>query len=120
MNNPLQAMLEAAIIPTTAFPQDSRYYAYATQTYTAPDGTEVAYLQRRLVPQPEVLAAVGQYEVKQGDRLDLIAAATLADSILFWRICDANSAIRPDELVETIGRILRITLPQGVPGATRA
>ena len=34
----------------------------------------------------------------------------------FWRVCDANAAMRPDELTETIGRRLRITLPEGIPG----
>jgi hypothetical protein len=33
-----------------------------------------------------------------------------------WRICDANDAMRPDELMETIGRRLRITLPEGIAG----
>ena len=37
-----------------------------------------------------------------------------------WRICDANGALRPEELTELIGRRLRITLPEGVPGAPSA
>ena len=32
-------------------------------------------------------------------------------------ICDANVALRPDELTEVAGRRLRITLPEGIPGA---
>jgi hypothetical protein len=35
---------------------------------------------------------------------------------LSWRLCDANGAMRPDELTETPGRRLRITLPEGIPG----
>jgi hypothetical protein len=31
-------------------------------------------------------------------------------------VADANGAMRPDELTEEIGRKLRITLPEGVPG----
>ena len=34
-------------------------------------------------------------------------------------LCDANGAMRPDELTETIGRRLRITLPEGIPGTPR-
>ena len=53
----------------------------------------------------------------EGERLDNIAAQYLGDPEQFWRICDANGAMRPDELTETVGRRLRITLPEGIPGA---
>ena len=56
----------------------------------------------------------------QGDRLDNITAQYLGDPEQFWRICDANDAMRPDELTETIGRRLRITLPEGMPGTPNA
>jgi hypothetical protein len=39
---------------------------------------------------------------------------------LFWRICDANRAMRPGALTETIGSRLRITLPEGIPGTEDA
>jgi hypothetical protein len=58
--------------------------------------------------------------VKQGDRLDLIAAKYLGDPLIFWLLCDANGAIRPDDLVETPGTIISITTPQGVPGGPSA
>jgi hypothetical protein len=54
--------------------------------------------------------------VTQGERLDIIAATYLGDPEQFWRICDANNAMRPDELTETPGRQLRITLPEGIQG----
>ena len=50
----------------------------------------------------------------QGDRLDNIAARYLGDPELFWRLCDANVALRPTELTETIGRRILITLPEGM------
>ena len=56
----------------------------------------------------------------QGDRLDNITAKYLGDPEQFWRMCDANGAIRPDELTETIGNTIRITLPQGIPGPKNA
>jgi hypothetical protein len=40
--------------------------------------------------------------------------------LIFWLICDANGAIRPNQLVETPGTVLNITMPQGVPGAPNA
>ena len=44
----------------------------------------------------------------------------LGDPLQYWRICDANGAMRPDELTDTAGRRLRITLPEGIPGARDA
>lgn len=120
MKNPLQAMLEQGVIPSVTFPQDSRYAGFATQTYTAPDGTSISYLQRRYVPKPEKFSAIGQHTVVQSDRLDLLASVYLGDPIVYWRLCDANCALAPDDLLAVIGRILDITLPQGVPGAPSA
>ena len=51
-----------------------------------------------------------------GERLDHIAAEALGDSTLFWRLCDANNAMRPEELTAVPGAKIRITLPQGVTG----
>ena len=42
------------------------------------------------------------------------SARYLGDPELFWRLCDANVAMRPAELTETIGRRLHITLPEGM------
>jgi nucleoid-associated protein YgaU len=55
--------------------------------------------------------------VAQGDRLDTLSAAAYGDPELFWRIADANEAFDPDELTQAVGRVLRITLPQGMEGA---
>jgi hypothetical protein len=63
---------------------------------------------------------VATHTVVQGDRLDLLAAKYLGDPLLFWLLCDANGALRPDALVETPGTDLNITMPQGVPGASNA
>jgi hypothetical protein len=102
------------------FPPNSRYYGIETATLTLPNGRLVVYLRRRLVPPPERFVALGEVTVTQGDRLDLIAAAQLGDPELAWRICDGNAALRPEELTERIGRRLRITLPEGMPGGPRA
>jgi hypothetical protein len=55
--------------------------------------------------------------VKQGDRLDNIAAALIGDPQQFWRICDANYVLHPAEC-EDIGRTLTIAAPEGVPGSS--
>jgi len=122
LNYPLQALLKMGVVPTVTFPTNSRYYGSATLTFTAPDGETVSYLARRFVPQPGAAnyATVAQHTVQQGDRLDLIAAKYLGDPLIFWLLCDANGAIRPEELTETPGTVLNITMPQGVPGGTNA
>src|SRR4051812_34019368 len=103
------------------FPVNSRYRGIEIATVTVPDGVKdkerkVAYLKRRFVPSPESLHVIDGHTVSQGDRLDNIAAKYLGDPEQFWRICDANNAMRPEELTETAGRKLNITLPAGIPG----
>jgi nucleoid-associated protein YgaU len=120
MNSPIAALLRLGVIPPTSFPTDSRYHGSATLTYTTPDGRSLTYLARRFVPPATNFSTIAQHTVKQGDRLDLLAARYLGDPLLFWLICDANGAIRPDALVETSGTVLNITMPQGVPGGTGA
>lgn len=122
MNYPLQALIQLGVVPTTTFPVDSRYYGSRTLQYTDPSGQTVSYLARRFVPPPGAPAftTVATHTVLQGDRLDLLAAKYLGDPLMFWLICDANGAIEPDELVSSPGRVLNLTLPQGVPGVSGA
>jgi hypothetical protein len=122
MNYPLMAMVQLGVVPPVTFPTDSRYYGFGVQYYNAPNGQVIAYLARRIVPQPGApnFATINQYTVHQSDRLDLIAAKYLGDPLMAWLICDANGAIRPHDLVAAPGRVLAITTPQGVPGGTSA
>ena len=113
----LEAVLAQTAVVMPKFPPNSRYAQTPVTTLIATDGRMVAYLRRRFVPPPERFALLREHTVVQGDRLDTLAAAHLGDPLLFWRICDANGAIRPEALTETVGRRLRITLPEGVPGA---
>ena len=122
MNYPLQLLTNMGVVPAVTFPADSRYNGSTTLSYISAAGQSVTYLARRFVPQPGApnYTTVSRHTVKQGDRLDLVAANYLGDPLLFWLICDANGAIRPDELVETPGKLLNITMPQGVPGPGNA
>ncbi len=99
------------------FPTNSRYQYVETTRLVRRDGTEVVYLKRRFVPQPERFVLLQEHAVVEGDRLDNITARYLGDPEQFWRVCDANRAMRPDGLTEEIGRRLRITMPEGIPGA---
>ena len=115
----LQAMLlQASNSASAHFPPNSRYHNVETATFTRADGQPVAYLKRRFVPPPERFALLQEHNVTEGDRLDNLAAHYVGDPEQFWRICDANAAIRPEELTENVGRKLRITLPEGITGTT--
>ncbi len=119
-NQALQAMLQPGGLKTSLFPPTSRYHGIDTATLETADGNTIIYLRRRFVPPPERFALLQEHAVTQGERLDNITARYLSDPEQFWQVCDANAAMRPDELTETISRRLRITLPEGIPGMPNA
>ncbi len=92
----------------------SRYAAVGTATWTSPDGTTVPYLLRRFLPQPGQLARQGTYLVRPGDRVDMIANASLGDPELSWLLADANLVCRPSDLNQP-GTTINVPLPAGVP-----
>lgn len=104
------------------FPPTSRYFGIETTTIETGDGTTHAYLRRRFLPQPENFTTLLEHVVVQGERIDNVTARYLGDPLQFWRVCDANRAMRPEELTEeeAIGRRIRITLPEGIPGTPNA
>jgi len=116
MSDPLKRLLELQTDASQIFPPGSRYHGTDTASREGADGETVVYLRRRFVPPPESLATLRHHKVESGDRLDNLAAAFLGDPELFWRLADANRALHPEELTERVGRRLRITLPEGVPG----
>jgi len=101
----------------TAFPSTSRYFQIAVAQYQpTPDAPVIAYVRRRFLPSPSRFQTIGTYTVSQGDRLDNITANFLGDPEQFWRLCDANNALAPSDLTDTVGRVLNITLPEGMSG----
>jgi hypothetical protein len=103
--------------PTTAspFPPDSRYAGLPTAEHVLADGRKVRYVVRRFLPDWRDLALLAEHRVAAGERLDLLAAAYLGNPELFWRIADGNDCVDPGELTVAPGRVLRITLNQGLP-----
>ncbi|HKI06196.1 MAG TPA: LysM domain-containing protein [Thermoanaerobaculia bacterium] len=116
MIDPMQELMRLGISPVSLVPETSRYSGVEVAKLETADGETIVYLRRRFVPQPERFSLLREHVVTQGDRLDNITAQNLGDPEQFWRVCDANRALRPDELTEEIGRRLRITLPEGLPG----
>lgn len=97
------------------FPPNSRYHGLPTRMHTTADGRVIVYLARRFVPPPDRFSLLQEHAVAEGDRLDNVTARYLGDAELFWRVADANNAMRPADLTSEIGRRLRITLPEGIP-----
>lgn len=78
------------------FFKGSRYEKVDTNTITDSTQQKIVYKKIRFIPETD--GVVG-YIVKQGDRLDLIANRSYRDAQRFWRICDANLAMWPDDLL---------------------
>jgi len=76
----------------------SRYATVGQSVWIAPDGRQVPYLMRRLLPAADTLPTASYYTVQPGQRVDNVAAATLGDATLSWLLADANLALRPTDL----------------------
>ena len=83
----------------------SRYAAVPIERLDDEQGRTIRYLRMRVIP--ETTAQAG-HVVDASERLDHIAFRYFRDAERFWRICDANVALRPDDLVATPGLVLRI------------
>jgi hypothetical protein len=97
------------------FEPTSRYAGLPVATLTIADADgnprSVRYVTRRFIPPRAGATELAAHTVIEGERVDTIAARHLGDPLLFWRICDANGVLRPDELVEQPGRVITIVLP---------
>jgi nucleoid-associated protein YgaU len=92
------------------FDRTSRYQGLETATFTDAEGREIVYVKRRFLPRGSRLPLLMQVQVDEGDRLDRIAARTLGNAELFWRIADATDAMDPADL-EVVETVLRVPIP---------
>lgn len=89
------------------FFRGSRYESVNDAIHVDSRGREIPYKRLRILPTPPVQQA---HVVAREDRLDRIAFQYYADPEQFWRIADANAALRPESLTEEAGRRLGISL----------
>ncbi|MGC1310444.1 MAG: LysM domain-containing protein [Phormidesmis sp.] len=94
------------------FDHTSRYYDLETTKHRMPDGREIAYKRRRLVPPGKTFRLLKEVTVTEGDRLDIITYNDLGDPEQFWQVCDANDTMNPSELTAEIGQTVRIPIPE--------
>jgi hypothetical protein len=73
----------------------SRYFGLATITVEAADGETRILGVPRVAPRP---ATKGTYEIRAGDRLDLVGQAATGDSTRWWLLADANPFVDATEL----------------------
>lgn len=118
MTSPMTSTLNA-VQPATAYPRTSRYYGIDTATVPGPDGRDIRYLRRRLLPSLDGFTTLTMHTVATNDRPDLLAFTYLGDAEQWWRIADANPVLDPRDLTARPGSVIRITLPQAVPGGSR-
>ncbi|MGD3106856.1 hypothetical protein [Streptomyces sp. YGL11-2] len=99
------------------YPRSSRYAGIGIGVHTLPDGSEVRYAKRRLLPQLEhgegdaVTHVVGA-----GERPDQLGQRYFGDPGQWWRIADANPVLDPRELTDEPGTEIAVPLPGGFPG----
>lgn len=90
------------------FFKGSRYEHVGELELTDASGRVVRCKRTRFIPPTPARLA---HLVADHDRIDLLAFRYLRDSERFWRICDANRALWPPDLLDETGR------PIGIPGA---
>jgi hypothetical protein len=103
-----------------ALPPTSRYANVETTEHTTPQGETVRHFRRRFIPPVERFQTIAEHTVIEGERPDTLAAQALGDPEQSWRLADANGVMRPEEMTDTPGTVVRITLPEGMVGAPGA
>ncbi|MGC9535941.1 hypothetical protein [Streptomyces sp. UG1] len=101
------------------YPRTSRYHDAEIGVHRLPDGTEVRYAKRRLLPPIEEAADDTQtHTVRTGERPDLLGQRYFGDPGQWWQIADVNPVLDPQELTDEPGREIEVPLaghfPQGV------
>ncbi|KUO05412.1 hypothetical protein [Streptomyces caeruleatus] len=104
------------------YPRTSRYHDAEIGVHRLPDGTEVRYAKRRLLPPLEETDDDTQtHTVRTGERPDLLGQRYFGDPGQWWQIADANPVLDPQELTDEPGREVEVPLaghfrqgPQGV------
>ncbi len=99
------------------YPRSSRYHDAEIGVHTQPDGTEVRYTKRRLLPPlpDQASDATTPHTVSEGERPDLLAQRYLGAPDQWWQIADANPVLDPHELTDEPGRTIAVPLPGGFP-----
>ncbi|WP_405909992.1 hypothetical protein OG742_40555 [Streptomyces sp. NBC_00828] len=102
------------------YPRSSRYHDAEIGVHRQPDGTEVRYAKRRLLPPVTDEAEDTQaHTVSTGERPDLLGQRYFGDSAQWWQIADANPVLDPRELTAEPGSEIDIPRAGSFPRGDR-
>jgi hypothetical protein len=114
--DPYESALDA-IPGAHPYPRTSRYHDAEIGVHRLPDGTEVRYTKRRLLPPlSEAAGERAPHTVSSGERSDHLGQRYFGDPGQWWQIADANPVLDPQELTAEPGRTIEIPLPGGFHG----
>lgn len=114
MNNISEFILQHTGAKPSHFTPASRYFGLETAQVKTESGETVSFVRRRFLPSPDRFQTIHVHTVVQGERPDNLTHKYLNDPEQFWRISDANAVVHPNQLTESAGRMVRITLPEGI------
>lgn len=86
------------------FTADSRYADLPTETVRDAEGREVTAVRLRRLP----ATAGREVVVGAADQLDVIAERSYRDASRFWHIADANSELDARDLLQPVGRTIKV------------
>ena len=92
----------------------SRYAGLPIAELVTADDRRIAYLPRRFLPPLDLAAPAAEHQIRDGERLDVVAAQYLGDPELFWKLADANQALNPFDLIPVdrpVGPPPRLRIP---------
>lgn len=87
------------------FFKGSRYAKIHEHEITTRNGRVIRYKAIRFTPETKAKIT---HTVSQGERLDHISHHYYRNPERFWRICDANDVMKPDDLLKEPGRTILI------------
>lgn len=97
------------------YPRSSRYHDAEIGVHRQPDGTEVRYAKRRLLPALNE-TETAPHTVSSGERPDQLGQRYFGDPGQWWQTADANPVLDPGELTDEPGRVIDVPLPGGFRG----
>jgi hypothetical protein len=113
---PYESALDA-IPGAHPYPRTSRYHDAEIGVHRQPDGTEVRYTKRRLLPALD--EETQPHTVSAGERPDLLAQRYFGDPGQWWQIADVNPVLDPRELTDEAGAQIGIPSAGGFPEGAR-
>ncbi len=91
------------------FSKQSRYAIVRDAEWVDGKGRNIAYKRIRFIPPAPPRRG---HIITEGERLDHISYFYYKDARRFWRICDANAVMFPDDLAGDFGRKIKIPSAQ--------